>query len=304
MNAPGIIERLGARSLIDVESGPPAPLLAGRLDPSGHTVLFGAGGAGKGTLVSEWIRLLVQDGHRVLIADYENHPDEWARRIDALGGDAVRSAVLYVAPLTSAWQGRRGPFWKHAPELRELIAEWEATVLVVDSIVPACAGTDPMKPESVALFIGGVELIGLPTLALAHVTKADDLRYPFGSVFWHNLSRVTWSLQRDGERSMLVNRKANSYAVGGRYVVEVTYSDDRPVSVWERPYSAVLAERIDEVLAGESRTLAEIVSALNADADEGQATVKANSVTAALNRGRKAAPPRYDLAGGRWSRAS
>lgn len=28
--------------------------------------------------------------------------------------------------------------------------------------------------------------IGLPTLSIAHVTKEGSLKYPFGSVFWHN----------------------------------------------------------------------------------------------------------------------
>ena len=66
------MSRLGAVSLRDVRSAPPPPLLVGRLDPFGHTLLFGPGGIGKGALASIWIVCAVRAGHRVLILDYEN----------------------------------------------------------------------------------------------------------------------------------------------------------------------------------------------------------------------------------------
>jgi len=39
------------------------------------------GGVGKGTLTAWWIVNLIAGGHRVLLVDYEGHPEEWARRI-------------------------------------------------------------------------------------------------------------------------------------------------------------------------------------------------------------------------------
>ena len=70
----GIGERLGAHVLSGIPTEPPAPLLIGRLDPEGHTILYGTGGVGKGTLAASWANGLLEDGKRILIVDYENHP--------------------------------------------------------------------------------------------------------------------------------------------------------------------------------------------------------------------------------------
>jgi hypothetical protein len=75
----------------------------------------------------------------------------------------------------------------------------------------------------------------------------------------------------------------------------------------DRPYSAVLADRIDEVLADGTLSTTDIVRRLNDDADEDGQRVKIDSVRAALRRGLKATPKRYAVAGSgdssTWSRA-
>lgn len=300
--------RLGARTLTGVSTDPPPPLYIDRLDPEGHTVLYGTGGAGKGTLASWWIVRLVREGGRVLIADYENHPTEWARRIAGLGGLEELDSVIHVAPLTAAWGGVRGPLWQQASELRELALDMDATYMVVHSLVPACAGTDPLKPEAAALYAGGLEFIGLPALSLAHVTKTEDLRYPFGSAFWHNLARTTWSIKRDGERAMLTHRKHNNYAGLGRFVLTTTFRDDRPVEVWEQGYNVVLADRIDEALADDTLTVAQLVERLNEELDDEGEPVKTDSIGKTLRRWSTGIDRRYDVAGtgktATWKRVS
>jgi len=290
--APDISARLGARLLADISTAPPPPLLIERLDPEGHSILYGTGGAGKGVETAWWIVRLVRDGATVLILDYENHPGEWARRVSGLGGADVLGHVIHVAPLTASWQSRRGPLWEQVTEVRDLALALGATYVVIDSIVPACAGLDPMKPEAAALYAGGLEYIGLPALSLGHVNRADDLRYPFGSVFWHNLARTTWSLKRDGERAILQHRKHNNYAALGRFIVQATWHEDRLGEVTELDYGVVLADRIDEVLAGEALTVAVIVEKVNAELEEDEEPLKADSVRAALRRGIKATPRR------------
>lgn len=296
-------ERAGARVLTSIPDGPPPPLFLDRLDPLGHTILYGTGGAGKGTLASEWIRRLADEGARVLIVDYENHPDEWARRLSGLGAGVLTDRVLHVAPFAPGWQLSRGPIWAQAPDLYELARAWGATYIVVDSIVPACGAIDPLKPEAAGQYAAALERIGLPVLSLAHVTKAEQVAYPFGSVFWHNLARLTWSLQVDGKRAVLVNRKANNYSRGGRYVVESTWQDGRPVEVWERAYSAVLADRIADALGEGRRTVEQLVAALNEGLAEDEVAVKPDSVRAALRRGLKGEDRRFDLADGKYSLA-
>ena len=299
--------RLGAILLADISTAPPSPLLCGRLDPASHTILYGSGGVGKGTYTCHLITRLVADGHRVLILDYENHGDEWARRYRGLAGTDGSEHVLWVAPLTSGWGGPRGAIWQQATDVRDLAKEFGATYVVIDSIVPACGGSDPMDPGTVARYVGALEYLGIPVLSLAHVTKEGDLRYPFGSIFWHNFARVTWSLHRDGERLILTNRKSNNYANQGKAVVTVTWRDDLPRDVAEQAYSAVVADRVEEILAGDSLAVTAILARLNGDLEEGEEAIKPNTVRTALRRGLRAEPKRFTVEGtgetAKWRRA-
>lgn len=291
--------RSGVRALVDISHAPPAPLLIDRLDPEGQTWLYGTGGSGKGTIAVSWIEQLVADGHRVLILDYEDHPSEWARRYFGLAGLAGADAVHHVSPLGSSWQGRRGPIWALAGGIRELADDLRSDVVVVDSVVPACVGSDPVEPATAGEYSAAMQIIGRPSLSLAHVTKAGDLAYPFGSVFFHNLARVTWSLVRDGPGALLTSRKANNYAPLGRFVVDTVWRDGRPVEVHERGYAAVLADRIEQVLV-EPLTVTAIVARLNSDNEDGAQAIRDDSVRAALRRGIKArpsSPQRFTVAG-------
>jgi hypothetical protein len=197
---------------------------------------------------------------------------------------------------------KRGPIWTAVRTLGELAASWDATYIVVDSVVVACVGSDPLEPGTPARYAEAIEAIGKPVLSLAHVTKDGSLAYPFGSVFWHNLARVTWSLARDGERLLLVNRKANNYRNAGRLSVEVTWHDDLPREVWERPYSVALSDRIDEVLGDDALKPAEVHARLVEDSGEDDAAIQAATVRQALRRG---IPSRYTVDNdGRYRKAA
>lgn len=300
------MHRYGAKRLSGVSVERPAPPRLGMLDPVDQTILFGPGDVGKGTLAA-WMSVeLAAAGERVLILDYENHPTEWARRISGLGGPGALEAVIWAGPLGSDWRGARGALWAAQESVRSLANDMDATVIVIDSIVIACCGADPMKPETAALYAGALQYIGLPALSLAHVTKEHALTYPFGSVFWHNLARVSWSMAKSGERAMLVNRKHNNYPHLGRFTVSTTWYEDLPREVSMRPYMAVLSERIDEVVGGRSINVSGIVELLNEDLDEDAEPVKENSVRTALTRGLKATLKRYTVTGtgksAEWSR--
>ena len=307
----GMMDRLGARLLAEIEPREPAPLLIDRLDPDGHTILYGPGDTGKGTIAAWWIARLVAAGRRVLILDYENHPDEWARRVDGLGGPGTREAVLWVAPLAAAWHGVRGPLWRQAGDILALADAWHADYLVVDSIVPACGATDPTKPEAASQYAGGLEYIGLPALSLAHVPKADVAAlYPFGSAFWHNLARCTWRVTKSGDTGghvlTLAHRKHNNYASLGKFTLTVEWRDNIPRDVWEQGYSAALSDRIDAALGSDALTVRELVARIDEDRDEDDPATRPNSVRTALRRGLKAALKRYTITGtgdgAKWSR--
>jgi hypothetical protein len=303
-----IFARLGARWLRDVPHAAPPDLLLERLDAQEDTVLFGAGDTGKGVLACAWIVGLTRDGHRVLVLDYENHPAEWSRRIRALGGIEAADRVIHVAPTGPAWLGPRGAIWQQQGELRELADATGATFVVVDSAAVACGGADSLKPEAPGQFFPALRYLGRPSLTLAHVTKGDDLRYPFGSVFWHNLARVTWSAEKvgaQGHQVILSHRKGNNHAHQGKQLVTITWWDGLPAEVREETYNVKLAVLIKAVLraAGPS-TVAQIVAALNADLDEGDPRIKPDSVRAALRRGIRTIPKEFTVKGEVWSDAA
>jgi hypothetical protein len=132
----------------------------------------------------------------------------------------------------------------------------------------------------------GVIRLGRPVLTLAHVTKLDDARYPFGSIYWHNLARTTWSLTADGDAALLTHRKHNNYAAVGRLAVVMTWTDGRLREVWERSYIASLGDEIAEVLAvTPDLTLAGIMAELNAADGRADKKVPRTSVHSALKRG-------------------
>lgn len=256
----------------------PPPLLLDRLDPRESTVLFGPGGVGKGSLACSWIARLVADGRRVLILDYESHDGEWARRLGGLGADL--DGILYLAPLKE----RMGSLWHGIEDIATIIRDGEVDYVVIDSAVAACHGSDVLKPETAALYMSAVQQLGVPSLTLAHVTKLHDARYPFGSVFWHNFTRVTWSLMEKGEDILLSCRKVNNYRRPGAQTVEMTWYEDTLREVTERPAGLTLLDRIEDVLdTGETLTPKDIAGVLN-DGYEASEHTSADSIRKILSR--------------------
>jgi len=286
------------RRLSEIDRSAPPPLLLDRLDPLGPTIEYGPGGIGKGAVASSWAARLAVDGHRVLILDYEDHPEEWARRIYGLAGEEAVESIVHVSPLRQ-WGGA---IWTHAAEVRALADAEDRDYLIVDSAVMACAGTDVSSPDAPSLYAGALQAIGLPSLTLAHVNRAHDARYPFGSVFWHNLARVTWSLMPKGEERILVARKHNNYAKPGASSVVLTWHDGLLREVWEKPAAWTLLDRIAEVLAdGEPRTPSGLADALNEDVEQGEQTSR-QTIAATLSRDlkRSGTASRFTVEDGKW----
>lgn len=277
--------------LESISTDPPPPMLVDRLDPEGHTILYGTGSSGKGALSCWWIALLVRGGATVLVLDYEDHGPEWSRRIAALAPDVHASGRVF-------WYRPRRPLWQEAPDVARWCEMIGATYVVIDSAVMGCLGSDPLSPEAAAQYAGGIADLGRPALSLAHVTKSEDSRYPFGSVFWHNLSRTTWNLGVDKAGTILTHRKHNNYAGLGRFVVTITWLDNRLVEVWEKGYSASLADRAAEILAEGDRGIDDLLEAINDSEDEG-ASIKRDTLRRVLARG---IPQRFSVVSGKYHR--
>lgn len=296
-------ERYGSKDITAIPRDPPLPLLIDRLAPDGHTILFGPGGVGKGVTAAWWIVQLVKEGLRVLILDYEDHPTEWSRRIAGLyRQDVPQGQVHHVSPLSAAWKGAGGAIWNQQTDIKAIAERFDAQVLVIDSIVPACVGMDASKggTDVTSQYSAALQQIGLPALSLAHVTKDGAQTYPFGSVFWHNLARVTYSLSSgpDGVSTLMTMRKHNNYQRRPAVVMTAEWREGIPMEISEKPYGASVADLIDQVLT-EPMSLQEVTTRLNALGEE-DGHHKPDSVSKALRRGLAASPKRYTIRDKQW----
>lgn len=179
----------------DIVATPQEPLLCGWVHPHDHTVLFGDGGTGKGVIAAYWAAELTRQGLRVLVVDYEQHAShEWKPRMDAFGAD--HDAWLAMQPTR--------PIWDEAATVRSVIDDQDVDLVIVDSAVYACAGTDAESSAAASQYSLAIAQFRKPVLTLAHVTKesGDPTRppsHPFGSVFWSNGARVTVRVSRTSD---------------------------------------------------------------------------------------------------------
>lgn len=194
---------LGLADLSQFRLGPPPPYL-GWLAPEGTTILYGDGGDGKGWIAASAIKGLLKQDIKTAILDFENHPTEWAYRLDKLG--VSLADVVYFQPNSTMAR------WADA-KVAERIRDAGVKYLVVDSATYASNVDDPYSPQTAMQYKQArLRLGNLPVLLLAHTAKSSSDSI-YGSVFWRNEARLTWNLKRDystGQRSM-VCKKANAY---------------------------------------------------------------------------------------------
>jgi DnaB helicase-like protein len=206
---------LGIVDLAQHRSAPAAPLL-GALSPEGTTVLYGDGGDGKGWVAAKWASQL---DARVAILDFENHPNEWAYRLDKFG---LTDDVLYVSPgiTLEKWANERAA---------RLLREERVGFLIVDSAMYASNVDDPYSPASAMAYkFARLRLGNMPAILLAHTTGGQDK--VFGSVFWRNEARIVWRLGKSVTRQRYLEcRKANNYQYleGKKYQIE--FSEERGI---------------------------------------------------------------------------
>jgi len=193
--------------LSDIELVMPEPPLFDRVHASEHSILYGDGSSGKGVVAANWVSRMTIANMRVLIVDYEYHASsEWKYRIDGFGGDMTKVAIIQP----------QKPIWEIAGWLRDIAAGFD--YVVVDSVTYACFGEEVEKSVNATRYSMAINMIGKPTLSIAHVTKENlDPNHPFGSIFWSNGARVTIGLSRkkaddpESERIMR-NPKSNQRA--------------------------------------------------------------------------------------------
>lgn len=219
-NLPMVDSGLGVVNLEAFRFAPPPPLLD-ILSPEGTTVLFGEGGDGKGWIAAKLAARLIEQGIRVAVLDFENHPNEWVYRLTTFG--VSMDKIVYLAPPTTMEKWANDSAAKY---LRDLGVQF----LIVDSAMYASNVDDPYSPSSALGYKRARSKLGnLPAILLAHTAKGQDSI--FGSVFWRNEARVVWRLNKDflTRTRTLECRKANNY----RYLegVKMTVEFDESAGV-------------------------------------------------------------------------
>ena len=180
------------RTLADIPDDPPAELLLGMLE-DGPNLMYATGGTGKGSTGAWMAGELLAIGLRPMIYDAENRPREWSRRVSGLGAD--RSEVVYLQPADLPRTLIGKPLWDVAPHLGKVAAAAGASVLFIDSVLPALAvGEDRLKSDAQApyLYVAALDALGMPSVSFGHPPKGQPEGEPFGSVAWVNAMRLTW----------------------------------------------------------------------------------------------------------------
>lgn len=221
----------------------------------GVTILFGQGSHGKGHITTA-LALAVADGSPflgrstaktdVLYLDYESNHRVATRRFNRhlFSTPGISGNIHYVP-------GRAIPVADQIDAIRRELTRTRSNALIVDSAIPA-TGSDPLKAEVVARLINALNTLGVPVWLLAHVTKGGEEEYPYGSVFWHNLARMTWFVKRtddedDGSKIhvAMFNRKFNEGPRQKPFGAEIRFDDPAgpiTVSPYEITNDPVLAK--------------------------------------------------------------
>ena len=202
MTAPKLL-----RPIADVGSlDPPPDLECNVVWPGGHVLMYGYGGCGKSTDAAWVAAQFTKGGQVVAWLDYENNPDEVRSRHATFGGDESRLYIASPEPLGAL----SGPIWTQRDEIRDECAAVGASLVVVDSVVPAAqvsaesigSAEHPTRYRQALDVIG---MSGLSTLSIGHAAGTPSergLAKPWGSNFWVNAMRLTWSVWLDEARGI------------------------------------------------------------------------------------------------------
>jgi AAA domain/FaeA-like protein len=235
----GILEQVCGRSVDHWRAGEPAVdlydvparetrwLLAPFVEYQGATILFGDGGAGKSLIALKWAILIARaTDSPSMYLDWEADRYVHAERLRALGGG--RGEVLYRRQAASITESRDA--------IRKEVAANGVGYVVIDSWGAARGGDADSSDLTIRAFMAARQ-IGVPWSAVDHLPKnAKDPTKPFGSVYTHNLARLTWraeAVQDEGGDRLLValrNFKANNGRLSKARAYELGFDvDEREV---------------------------------------------------------------------------
>lgn len=170
------------------------------------TILFGAGSASKTWILMSmmlaisrgepWIGHPTQQRNCLLI-DYETGKSTASLRLNrlsqALGLPGIPSNILI-------WPARGVPLYDQKQAIMDTIKKHNIGFIGIDHAGAAC-GTEPERAESALKFYRTLSYWARPVVCIAHITgnnetAPEQVKRPFGSVYWANGAGMTWFVQR------------------------------------------------------------------------------------------------------------
>jgi len=202
------------------------------------TVLYGPGGSGK-SLFGLLIGILLATGKPhsrlglepeaqvpVLYLDWETHPAEIRRRLHRLA-----AGIDLSEPVRLRYRRCVVPLSDDVETIHEAVQEFEAGLLIVDSLGPACGG-DLSVPETAMSFFRALRRLNVTSLIIAHPAKNSEKKSIFGSAFYGYLARSVWEAQTyqdvggDSLSLALFHRKSNLSRLHRPFGVEFAFDGD------------------------------------------------------------------------------
>lgn len=215
----------------------------------GFSILFGEGSAGK-TWILMMMAICVSLGipflgrpveqRNVLYIDCETGKRTFGYRLRRL------LAGLNLAPESASnihfWHLGGVPFDDQIDAIKRCCEENQIGFIALDHIAAACSG-DANEQSVAARFARAHGKLEIPMMALAHITGADmrnpeAVNKPFGSIFWHNLSRRTiFVLRQQEDESVIADlglypKKVNDGKRPSPFGARITFEDPSgPISI-------------------------------------------------------------------------
>ena len=245
------------------------------------TILFGDGDTGKSMLATYWGVLTalgrVENGLNptpgaVLFLDYETDAPTWWERVDAI------TAGMGVG-LPDNFHYRPMMGHRLADEITSInkdVMDLDIKLVIIDSGAPACG--EPLEVSDTVAYFNALRTLGsVATLTICHLPKAATLStFPFGSVFWRNLSRSNFKAEskHDSDGSLLIglsHTKSNNgpRATPSAFRVEflergksIKVSKTDPNQIDELADRRPIGDRLFEALVTEPSTVSQLAEDL------------------------------------------
>jgi hypothetical protein len=257
-------------------------------------IIFGDGGACKSYLALYLAGCMAAQGLRIALIDWELCGEDHRDRLERLFGP--------VMPKISYVRCERALVYE-MDRLRRIVRDDQISYAVYDSVAFATDGA-PEAAEQAGRYFRAVRQIGVGSLHIAHVTKAEGGdQKPFGSVFWSNSARSTYYAKlADGtsDNSVLMlglfPRKANLGQLPPATGFKITFDRDRTYFVRNNPADTpdlaeklTIRQRMLGLLRGGALPIEQVAEELDSKPDTIQRTVRRHKGTFTLLDGGKVA---------------